>query len=181
MYALDVILSISCTNRYRTCLQKINAHQYGPGMHCFISGMMRPSCQYWPSNTIKLSAFCVAFRQLVRTEAWQADILGRSIDERRAFGEGLRAQSRATNANKATNIMDTNPDAVTEAMNSHSAKVLVHGHTHRPGHHSTPERYVLGAWERCGWYVEQIDSAFSLKCFSLAARYESGTEDPAAQ
>ena len=111
-----------------------------------------------------------AARALFRSEAWQADILARSLAERKALGTALRAQSRQENANKATNIMDTNAGALSEALASTGAHTIVHGHTHRPGLYAN--RVVLGAWERCGWMLRQNDAQLSLECFTLARRYE---------
>ena len=108
-----------------------------------------------------------SFRTMVRSEAWQADILSKTIDERRAFGQALRAQSRQTNANKAQNIMDVNRSAVDADMATHEAHTIIHGHTHRPGVHPEQNRYVLGAWERCGWFIEEVDRTLALKVFKL--------------
>ncbi len=120
------------------------------------------------------------FRAMVRAPAWQADILARTIEERRAFGQALREQSRQTNANKAANIMDVNPGAVSDLMRQHQGKRLLHGHTHRPGVHWEERRYVLGAWERCGWYIEQDGDTLALHCFSLAPHCGSETPHPGA-
>ncbi len=107
-------------------------------------------------------AFCTddheyqAMRGMFRSPAWQDDMLGRSLDERRAFAQGLRERSRAVNENKATNIMDVNAGAVAEAMREAEVSTLVHGHTHRPAIHRADEgkRVVLGDWHRCGWRLE---------------------------
>lgn len=114
-----------------------------------------------------------AMRTLFRSEAWQQDILSKSLDERKALGQMLRAQSRNSNANKATNIMDVNADAVRTSFSQHDARVLIHGHTHRPGTHRADNyvRWVLGAWERVGWLARQQDQHLQLEAFSLARRY----------
>ena len=114
-----------------------------------------------------------ALRSTMRAPEWQADILSKSLEERKAFGEMLREQSKAANANKATNIMDVNPSAVRQAMTAHSADILIHGHTHRPGMHlqGNSRRFVLGAWDRCGWVVRQTNDEFRLECFALAHHY----------
>lgn len=122
-------------------------------------------------------AFCtddVAYqqvRQVMRSPEWRQDVLGRSLDERRALAEGMRAESRAANANKAENIMDVSSDAVAADMREQRADVLIHGHTHRPGIHVERwgRRYVLGAWERCGWRIEETAGRFSLICFPLTS------------
>jgi UDP-2,3-diacylglucosamine hydrolase len=120
-------------------------------------------------------AFCtddVEYQQarlVLRSAEWQQDILARSLAQRRALAEGMRAQSRATNANKAENIMDVSTAEVARVMRDHGAHTLIHGHTHRPGVHAEAwgRRYVLGAWERCGWRIEENDGRFELVCFPL--------------
>ena len=126
-------------------------------------------------------AFCVddqayqQLRSLLRSPDWQRDILHRPLEERRALAAAMRAQSAATNANKAENIMDVSASEIAAVMSANQAHVLIHGHTHRPGVHRHPwgRRYVLGAWERCGWAVrEDADGNLRLKCFPLAGRCE---------
>lgn len=120
-------------------------------------------------------AFCIddrAYqdaRQLFRSPGWQADVLARPLAERRALASHLREQSLAANANKADNIMDVSPDEVARVMREHNAALLIHGHTHRPGIHRAAwgRRVVLGAWERCGWVLEQNHENFDLRCFAL--------------
>ncbi len=112
-------------------------------------------------------------RTLFRSPQWQADILSKTLDERKAIGQALRAQSKESSANKAANIMDVNPAATETLMRAEGKGILLHGHTHRPGVHreTAGQRIVLGAWERCGWLCRQIDNRFALECFSLARRY----------
>ncbi|MEM7098349.1 MAG: UDP-2,3-diacylglucosamine diphosphatase [Pseudomonadota bacterium] len=114
-------------------------------------------------------------RAMFRSEAWQHEILAKSLIERQAFGNALRAQSRVANANKASNIMDINEGALLEAVQPTGVDTVIHGHTHRPGHHQHAgniRRYVLGAWEKCGWLCRQRNHTLQLECFSLARRYE---------
>ena len=109
-------------------------------------------------------------RTLLRSTEWQEDILGKSLAERRAFGAALRNQSKAANANKASNIMDVNDDAVSQMIGAHGAKLFIHGHTHRPAKHSLAcgaQRVVLGAWERCAWWAIQEGQNISLRCASM--------------
>jgi len=115
-------------------------------------------------------------RQMMRSNAWQQEILSRSLDERRALAATLREHSIATKANKPANIMDVNAAAIENALNDHSTRWLIHGHTHRPGVHAhgSGKRFALGAWEHCGWMVEQNGvSEPQLSCFRLADRYET--------
>lgn len=97
-------------------------------------------------------------RAILRSQAWQDDMLTKSLTERRAFGRALRERSVAANENKATNIMDVNAAATAHLLIENRSKLLIHGHTHRPGIHQLADdskRVVLGAWERCAWWVEQ--------------------------
>jgi len=112
-------------------------------------------------------------RTLLRSEPWQQETLAKSLAERKEFGRGLREQSKATNANKPTNIMDVNHEAFTTLMQEKDATICIHGHTHRPGIHydNGLRRVVLGAWEQCGWLCRQQDEQVNLECFSLARRY----------
>ncbi len=117
-------------------------------------------------------------RAVLRSQDWQSDVLARSLADRRALADSLRAQSRAANANKPANIMDVSADAVAHAGRIHSADAIVHGHTHRPGIHAIADvshrqrvRYVLGDWDRCGW-VLRLDDDFTLLRFPLAGRCE---------
>ncbi len=116
-----------------------------------------------------------SMRTLLRSDAWQQDILSKTLAERKAFGQALREQSKSSNANKAANIMDVNAEAVAALVAEHqpSSGVLIHGHTHRPGIHQIEagQRIVTGAWELCGWLCRQHDQQFQLECFSLARRY----------
>jgi UDP-2,3-diacylglucosamine hydrolase len=122
-------------------------------------------------------AFCVddeayqEVRRLLRSEAWQQDILAQSLEARRELARNLREESRRTNANKATNIMDVSDAEVARVVKEHDAVRLIHGHTHRPGRHSYPwgYRYVLGAWERCAWIgLQEPGEEPELSCLPLA-------------
>lgn len=126
-------------------------------------------------------AFCIddekyqQVRSLLRSQAWQQDVLGRSLPERRILAEEMRAQSIATNANKADNIMDVSQTEVSRVAAEHGVKRIIHGHTHRPGVHTTAwgTRYVLGAWNHCGWLLRDSGAKLELECFGLAGRYDS--------
>jgi UDP-2,3-diacylglucosamine hydrolase len=113
-------------------------------------------------------------RAVLRSPDWQRDVLAKTLDERRALAASMRAQSRASNANKPAQIMDAAFAAVDRLADRHAADAIVHGHTHRPAIHRSagaPRRYVLGDWDRCGW-VLRFDGAFTLLRFALAHRCE---------
>lgn len=112
-------------------------------------------------------------RALFRSDAWQADILSKTLTERKALGEMLRSQSKSENANKASNIMDVNEQALIELLNEQNPHTFIHGHTHRPGIHPVQScrRMVLGAWEKCGWLIRQDGENFQLESFPLNRAY----------
>jgi UDP-2,3-diacylglucosamine hydrolase len=101
-----------------------------------------------------------AWRRTARSEAWQRDFLAKSRNERRSMVLGLREKSKAVVQAKPAEIMDVAPAAVVEAMRRHGVTRLVHGHTHRPGHHALTldgrpaERWVLPDWYGAGGYLE---------------------------
>ena len=112
------------------------------------------------------------FRALTRDAAWQAAFLARSLEERIAIAQDLRARSALSKMAKAEDIMDVNPDAVTSALRATQATLLVHSHTRRPARHALTvdgrpaARLVLPDWDaahgRGGFLVasaEGIDAA----------------------
>ena len=111
-------------------------------------------------------------RRLFRSAAWQRDMLAKSLDERRGIARQMRRESKAANANKAENIMDVTPAEVVALMQRTGCATLIHGHTHRPGVHDVPledgvgTRYVLGDWDRCGWFI-RFNETPELACFPL--------------
>jgi UDP-2,3-diacylglucosamine hydrolase len=100
------------------------------------------------------------FRAMVRTEAWQQDMLGKSLQERRMIAQFLRMQSQQGNANKAESIMDVTPEEVIRVMNDAAVFDMIHGHTHRPAVHDVEtargpgKRYVLGDWGDTLWLIQ---------------------------
>ncbi|TGD76199.1 UDP-2,3-diacylglucosamine diphosphatase [Mangrovimicrobium sediminis] len=107
----------------------------------------------------------MAFRAQVRDPAWQADVLARPLEERRALAAQLRAQSREASSNKPEDILDVTPAEVERVMREAGVSRLVHGHTHRPGHHEFDlgERWVLGDWEDFLWVLSVDPSSVCLE------------------
>ena len=111
-------------------------------------------------------------RAQLRSKLWQADVLAMDLAARRALAGSMRAKSIAVNENKADNIMDVTPAAIDAAMSVAQVRLMVHGHTHRPGIHDLAEgrrRIVLGDWDRCGWKLTVADGDAALTCFPLTA------------
>lgn len=70
-----------------------------------------------------------------------------------------RTGSERAKAAKSYTIMDVSPVAVAQAMRDAGATRLIHGHTHRPAHHTLDiagqacERWVLPDWYGNGGYL----------------------------
>jgi UDP-2,3-diacylglucosamine hydrolase len=101
-----------------------------------------------------------AFRAQVRNPAWQQAALKRSVTERLAIAQDMREKSEGAKQGKTMGIMDVAGDAVEEAFHDSGAKVLIHGHTHRPARHvhvvdgEERVRWVLADWYDRGSYLE---------------------------
>jgi len=99
----------------------------------------------------------MAFRKMVRNPDWQKDFLARSVEERIAYAAEARKQSQAMSSNKADDIMDVTPEAVTDIIQAYAIDTLIHGHTHRPKVHELANgrdtRMVLGDWDKVAWYI----------------------------
>lgn len=111
----------------------------------------------------------LAFRAIAHNPKWQAEMLSKSLEERRALAKQLRTMSKEAASNKAEDIMDVNDDTVRSVMAEHGVKRLIHGHTHRPYRHpmQSAERIVLGDWNRTGWCLRERGRSLELREFSL--------------
>lgn len=110
-----------------------------------------------------------AFRKTTRTKAWQAELLARPLEERRALARELRNRSREATSNKAEDIMDVTTEEVERAFLDHEVQHMIHGHTHRPARHehAAGTRWVLGDWDQKGWYLEVTPDNFTLVDFEI--------------
>jgi UDP-2,3-diacylglucosamine hydrolase len=113
----------------------------------------------------------MAFRAQVRQTGWQENFLALPLVQRKAIIAGLRQGSRAAQSTKSYDIMDVNAGAITSLYETTEASLMIHGHTHRPGHHiykTAPHvrhRYVLPDWDcdiepaRGGWLALYSDGS----------------------
>lgn len=122
----------------------------------------------------------IQFRNMVRTESWQQEFLARSLEDRRAFAEKARQQSRMATSAKENSIMDVNQAEVEKLLIETGQTTLIHGHTHRPAIHeitlgtlvggkNLAQRVVLGDWDRNPRYAEIGDEGITLENFRLSA------------
>jgi len=102
-----------------------------------------------------------AFRRQSRDPAWQAAVLGQSVENRLRMAREARDASAKHVGSTAMEIMDVNQQAVLDAFRRHGVSRMIHGHTHRPAFHrhdlddgSAAERIVLADWHRHGSYLE---------------------------
>jgi UDP-2,3-diacylglucosamine hydrolase len=79
---------------------------------------------------------------------------------RRGIAAAMSAGSRRAIDSKREEIMDVNAQAVVAALREHAVTRLIHGHTHRPAHHTHTvdgkigERQVLADWYARASYLE---------------------------
>ncbi len=93
------------------------------------------------------------FRQQVRTTAWQQAFLARPLAERQAIARELRTQSQAQQAQRqreGQGYAEVDDAAASAWLHAHRARLLIHGHTHRPRRHALAPglaREVLSDWD----------------------------------
>lgn len=101
---------------------------------------------------------------------WQDQFLDKPLEERKAFAEQARAQSKAMSSNKAEDIMDVTEAEVLRMLDENGAPCLIHGHTHRPAVHELGDnrkRIVLGDWDKNGWYLRVDEEGEELISFPI--------------
>ena len=112
-------------------------------------------------------------RAALRSPAFQADFLTKSIEERTVIANQIRGESKALTRETAADIMDVTPEEVVREMEAHQVRLLIHGHTHRPDIHTVAlssgegQRIVLGDWQTSTQYLEIIDGVHELKTFTF--------------
>ena len=100
-----------------------------------------------------------SFRAQVRSPEWRDTFLAMPLPQRKARIADLRRLSERETRKKPAAIMDVNVEAVAELLRSQGYPRLIHGHTHRPGHHwhevdgRRCERWVLPDWYQRGGYL----------------------------
>lgn len=89
------------------------------------------------------------WRATSRAPAWQQAFLGQSIEERMAVVRQVRAIGKIDKWAMGESLMDVNAGAVDALMQAHGARLMIHGHTHRPARHEHADRvrWVLPDWD----------------------------------
>ncbi len=94
-----------------------------------------------------------AVRAQVRAADWQTRFLAQPLNDRLAQARHMRERSEDAKRELDLAWMDATEPAVHEALQRAGARVMIHGHTHRPAHHrvalpaGTAQRWVLPDWE----------------------------------
>lgn len=89
------------------------------------------------------------FRTLTRDPEWQASFLAQPLEQRLATARQIRSESDSAKATKPIEIMDLRISAAIERLQACQSELLIHGHTHRPGHSRLDQtfwRWVLPDW-----------------------------------
>ena len=92
------------------------------------------------------------FRRMVRSSSWQRDFLDKPFEERWAVASRIRAESQSRKSAVSDTSLWADVDR-TEGLtwlDQAKAGLLIHGHTHRPGHESWGDaagRVVLSDWD----------------------------------
>ncbi len=115
-------------------------------------------------------------RRTLRDPAFIQDFLSRPIPERLALAADYRRRSGETTAATAADIMDVNQRTVEQTLREQGVRRLIHGHTHRPGHHrftldgKPAERWVLPQWsETRGGYLAATADGIAAESYPPAA------------
>ena len=112
-------------------------------------------------------------RRVLRTDLFR--IIGNALPRsaRLAIARKLRTASDEHKSQTSMAIMDVNLEAVTRAMARHNANLLIHGHTHRPAHHTLSEgreRWVMSDWQQDSGYLEYQSGTFTVKPWPTARK-----------
>ncbi len=90
------------------------------------------------------------FRRQVRNPAWQAQVLTKSLAERRLYASHMRSESERQMASHTGDWFDVDSATALRFMTCAQTPTLIHGHTHRPGSNALATgfvRHVLSDWE----------------------------------
>ena len=99
----------------------------------------------------------LAFRAKVRQASWQSEFLARPLSQRQAIAKDLRKQSEERK-DSGVEYVDVDNSAALEWLDAADARVLIHGHTHRPADHELDGghlRIVLSDWDAAATPLRQ--------------------------
>jgi len=105
------------------------------------------------------------FRRYTHNPLLTRLFLLRRLATRRTIAIDYRRRSGAATAAKPAALMDVSQETVAAYMRRFGVRQLIHGHTHRPGHHDfTLDGATASRWVLAEWHPEQasalcVDSA----------------------
>lgn len=108
------------------------------------------------------------FRLKMKNRLLQWLFLHLPLRVRQRIALRLRRESDQRNRQKAEYVMDVNQNAVLTLMGEFHSTIMVHGHTHKPDHHTfllkgeKAERLVLGAWHDELSYIKFDEQRYEL-------------------
>lgn len=91
----------------------------------------------------------LGFRAQVRTDQWARDFLAQPLAQRHEVARRLREGSQAQQRGMQ-HYADVDAAAAAAWLRAAGARVMIHGHTHRPGEHALDpglRRVVLSDWD----------------------------------
>lgn len=117
-----------------------------------------PCCLAFDGRRVLLAhgdALCSAdlgyqrYRRFIRAPLTRHLLMALPLPARRRIAATLRQRSRTHTAAKPAPLLDVAPATVEATLLAHQARLLVHGHTHRPARHvhANGVRFVLGDWD----------------------------------
>ncbi|GAB2883096.1 UDP-2,3-diacylglucosamine diphosphatase [Uliginosibacterium flavum] len=100
------------------------------------------------------------FRRRIRSPLTLALLRRLPLALRRALARRIRRGSESAKPYKNQQLMDVNPAAIEAVFRATDADVMIHGHTHRPAHHTHTvdgrerQRWVLSDWHAKATWLE---------------------------
>ena len=108
------------------------------------------------------------YRKFIRNPLSRATIVKLPLKIRLSIAQRLRNVSKQVTASKKPEIMDVNNNTIADYMRRFNVEQIIHGHTHRPGIHTTEignqkwKRIVLGDWYNHGSFLVVEDGVAKL-------------------
>lgn len=100
------------------------------------------------------------FRRRIRSPFTRTVLRCLPLSLRRTLACRIRQSSESSRQDKAPRLMDVNPAAIEALFRTTDAGVMIHGHTHRPAHHTHTvdgrqrQRWVLSDWHARATWLE---------------------------
>ena len=112
------------------------------------------------------------YRRVVRNSWVQRGFLALPARWREKLAQRLRVGSRSLQPRASDPRADVDPAEVVAVLGAHETSTMIHGHTHKPAVHDLPtggQRWVLGDWDRLGWWLCHDERGLRLESFSINA------------